>query len=31
MKNFEIIIFKTADKKVFVNVVMENETVWLNQ
>lgn len=27
----EIIIFKTADEKVSVNVVMENETVWLTQ
>ncbi len=27
----EIIIFKTADEKVSVNVVMENETVWLSQ
>ncbi|MEA1986102.1 MAG: virulence RhuM family protein [Candidatus Marinimicrobia bacterium] len=25
----EIIIFKTADEKISVNVVMENETVWL--
>ena len=29
-QNGEIIIFKTADEKVSVNVVMENETVWLN-
>ena len=28
-QNGEIIIFKTADEKVSVNVVMENETVWL--
>lgn len=28
-QNSEIIIFKTADEKVSVNVVMENETVWL--
>ncbi|MEA3329142.1 MAG: RhuM family protein [Nanoarchaeota archaeon] len=28
-KNSEIIIFKTADEKVSINVVMENETVWL--
>jgi len=27
----EIIIFKTADEKVSVNVVMKNETVWLTQ
>jgi hypothetical protein len=27
----EIIIFKTADEKISVNVVMENETVWLTQ
>lgn len=27
----EIIIFKTADEKVSVNVVIENETVWLTQ
>ena len=25
----EIIIFKTADEKVSVDVIMENETVWL--
>ena len=31
MKNSEIIIFKTADEKVSVHVVMENETVWLTQ
>ncbi|MFP4369049.1 MAG: hypothetical protein ACLFR2_05670 [Candidatus Kapaibacterium sp.] len=30
-QNSEIIIFKTADDKVSVNVVMENETVWLTQ
>lgn len=30
-QNSEIIIFKTADEKVSVNVVMENETVWLKQ
>jgi hypothetical protein len=30
-QNNEIIIFKTADEKVSVNVVMENETVWLTQ
>ncbi len=30
-QNSEIIIFKTADEKVSVNVVMENETVWLTQ
>lgn len=30
-QNGEIIIFKTADEKVSVNVVMENETVWLTQ
>jgi hypothetical protein len=28
-QNSEIIIFKTADEKVSVNVVIENETVWL--
>jgi hypothetical protein len=28
-QNSEIIIFKTADEKVSVNVIMENETVWL--
>ena len=28
-QNGEIIIFRTADEKVSVNVVMENETVWL--
>lgn len=27
----EIIIFKTADEKISVNVVMEDETVWLTQ
>ncbi len=27
----EIIIFKTADEKVSVNVLMEDETVWLSQ
>ncbi len=27
----EIIIFKTTDEKTTVNVVMENETVWLSQ
>jgi len=33
MKNniSEIIIFKTADEKVSVNVLMEDETVWLSQ
>lgn len=30
-QNSEIIIFKTADEKISVNVVMENETVWLTQ
>lgn len=30
-KRSEIIIFKTTDEKVSVNVVMENETVWLTQ
>jgi len=30
-KNNEIIIFKTADEKISVNVVMEGETVWLTQ
>jgi len=30
-QNGEIIIFKTADEKVSVNVVIENETVWLKQ
>jgi hypothetical protein len=30
-QNSEIIIFKTADEKVSVHVVMENETVWLTQ
>ncbi len=30
-QNSEIIIFKTADEKVSVNVVMEDETVWLSQ
>ncbi|MEA3499798.1 MAG: hypothetical protein U9R41_02080 [Candidatus Marinimicrobia bacterium] len=30
-KSSEIIIFKTADEKISVNVVMENETVWLTQ
>lgn len=30
-QNSEIIIFKTADEKVSVNVVMESETVWLTQ
>lgn len=28
-RSSEIIIFKTSDKKASVNVVMENETVWL--
>jgi len=28
-QNSEIIIFKTVDEKISVNVVMENETVWL--
>jgi hypothetical protein len=31
MKNSEIIIFKTSDEKVSVNVIMENENVWLTQ
>lgn len=30
-QNSEIIIFRTADEKVSVNVVMEDETVWLTQ
>ncbi len=30
-KNNEIIIFKTADEKISVNVVMKGETVWLTQ
>lgn len=30
-KNSEIIIFKTADEKISVDVLMENETVWLTQ
>jgi len=30
-QNSEIIIFKTTDEKVSVNVIMENETVWLTQ
>lgn len=30
-KKSEIIIFKTADEKVSVDVIMENETVWLTQ
>lgn len=30
-KNSEIIIFKTADEKVSVNVILEDETVWLTQ
>ncbi|MBP5449146.1 MAG: hypothetical protein J6Y01_03425 [Spirochaetales bacterium] len=27
----EIVIFKTADEKISVNVRFEGETVWLNQ
>lgn len=30
-QNSEIILFKTADEKVSVDVIMENETVWLTQ
>lgn len=30
-KNSQIIIFKTADEKISVDVLMENETVWLTQ
>ena len=30
-QNSEIIIFKTADEKISVNVVIEDETVWLTQ
>lgn len=31
MKNNEIIIFETKDKSISLPVMMENETVWLNQ
>ena len=30
-QNSEIIIFKTTDEKISVNVIVENETVWLTQ